>query len=232
MSKLDTQNINVLNYNENEVFVDSAKEHYKFNASRDGKTPTIVPMPLSELQYISSNTDIIITGWLTFDDYVKEEIYKELRIANWKEILSNDDIKDILTQPTMEGLQKIIDIENQTYFDRIRITMFKLMNDGVDITTKVSRIVNQRYEELQKRQRKSSIILTKKDTTVSADKVKELSEQNASLQSQLDEMKKMMEQMMAMQTASKVETKVENKEETVKETTTPKKAGRLPKKTN
>ena len=26
MSKLDTQNINVLNYNENEVFVDSAKE--------------------------------------------------------------------------------------------------------------------------------------------------------------------------------------------------------------
>ena len=132
----------------------------------------------------------------------------------------------------MEGLQKIIDIENQTYFDRIRITMFKLMNDGVDITTKVSRIVNQRYEELQKRQRKSSIILTKKDTTVSADKVKELSEQNASLQSQLDEMKKMMEQMMAMQTASKVETKVENKEETVKETTTPKKAGRPPKKTN
>ena len=32
MSKLDTQNINVLNYNENEVFVDSSKEHYKFNA--------------------------------------------------------------------------------------------------------------------------------------------------------------------------------------------------------
>ena len=231
MSKLDTQNINVLNYNENEVFVDSAKEHYKFNASRDGKTPTIVPMPLSELQYISSNTDIIITGWLTFDDDVKEEIYKELRIANWKEILSNDDIKEILTQPTMEGLQKIIDIENQTYFDRIRITMFKLMNDGVDITTKVSRIVNQRYEELQKRQRKSSFILTKKDTTVSADKVKELSEQNASLQSQLDEMKKMMEQMMAMQSNSHVETNTENKEETVKEES-PKKTGRPSKKIN
>ena len=231
MSKLDTQNINVLNYNENEVFVDSAKDHYKFNASRDGKTPTIVPMPLSELQYISSNTDIIVTGWLTFDTDVKEEVYKELRIANWKDILSNDNIKEILTKPTMEGLQKIIDIENQTYFDRVRIAMFNLMNDGVDITTKVSRIVNQRYDELQKRQRKSSIILTKKDTTVSADKVKELSEQNASLQSQLDEMKKMMEQMMAMQTASQVGTKVENKEETVKETTT-KKAGRPPKKTD
>lgn len=232
MSKLDTQNINVLNYNENEVFVDSAREHYKFNASRDGKTPTIISMSLSELQYIASNTDIIVTGWLTFDDDVKEEIYKELRINNWKDILSNEDIKDILTKPTMEGLQKLIDIENQTYFDRVRITMFKLMSDGIDITTKVSRIVNQRYDELQKRQRKSSIILTKKDTTVSADKVKELSEQNASLQSQLDEMKKMMEQMMAMQTASQVENKVENKEETVKVTTTPKKAGRPPRKTN
>ena len=38
MSKIDLQNITVLNYNENEVFVDSSKEHYKFNASRDGVT--------------------------------------------------------------------------------------------------------------------------------------------------------------------------------------------------
>lgn len=228
MSKLDTQNINVLNYNDNEVFVDSSKEHYKFNASRDGKTPTIISMPLSELQNISSNTDIIVTGWLTFDDEFKEEIYKELRIHNWKEILTNEDIRNILTKPTMEGLQKIIDIENQTYFDRIRIVMFKLMNDGVDITTKVARIVNKRYEELQKRQRKSSIILTKKDTAISADKVKELSEQNASLQNQLDEMRKMMEQMMVMQTASKVNS---NETETLQENT-PKKAGRPAKKVN
>ena len=232
MSKLDTQNINVLNYNENEVFVDSSKEHYKFNASRDGKTPSIIPMTLSELQNICSNTDIIVTGWLTFDDEVKEEVFKELRIPNWKDILTNKDIENILTHPTLEGLQKIIDIENQTYFDRVRITMFKLINRGVDVTTKVSRIVEQRYDELRRRQRVSSITLTKKDTQISGDQVKELAEQNASLQNQLDEMKKMMEQMMAMQTASKVETKVENKEETVKETTTPKKVGRPPRKTN
>src|SRR5574344_395435 len=131
MSKIDLQNINVLNYNENEVFVDSAKEHYKFNASRDGKTPSVIPMTLSELQNICSNTDIIITGWLTFDDDVKEEVFKELRIPNWKDILTNEDIEEILTHPTLEGLQKIINIENQTYFDRVRITMFKLINRGV-----------------------------------------------------------------------------------------------------
>lgn len=227
MSKIDTQNINVLNYNENEVFVNSAKEHYKFNASRDGRIPAVIPMPLSEVQNISSNTDIIITGWLTFDDDVKEDIFKELRIPNWKDILTNEDIEDILTHPTIDGLQKIIDIENLTYFDRVRMIMFKLINNGIDITTKVNRIVNQRYNELQNRQRKSRIILTKKDTSLPDDKVRELSEQNASLQSQLDEMKKMMEKMMEMQ-------KTTQSTEVVKEATTtvPKKAGRPPKKNN
>lgn len=230
MSKIDAQNINVLNYNENEVFVDSAKEHYKFNASRDGKTPSVIPISLSELQNICSNTDIIVTGWLTFDDDVKEEVFKELRIANWQDILTNKDIEDILTNPTMEGLQKIINIENQTYFDRVRIIMFKLMKQGVDITTKVSRIVEQRYDELRNRQRKSSIVLTKKDTNkvyATPDEVKELSAQNAALQSQLDEMKKMMEQMMSMQnTSNSVQTENENKEDAVADVPPKKKAGR------
>lgn len=234
MSKLDTQNINVLNYNENEVFVDSSKEHYKFNASRDGKAPSIIPMTLSELQNISSNTDIIVTGWLTFDDDVKEEIFKELRIPNWKDILTNKDIEEILTHPTLEGLQKIVNIENQTYFDRVRIIMFKLINNGVDITTKVSRIVEQRYDELRKRQRVSSIILTKKDTKTYAtpNEVKELSAQNVALQNQLDEMKKMMEQMMSTQNVSKEETikKTDDVEKTT--SATPKKASRPPKKTS
>ena len=230
MSKIDTQNINVLNYNENEVFV----EKYKFSASRDGKTPSIVTMSLSELKNICTNTDIIITGWLTFDDDVKEEIFKELRIPNWQDILTNGDIEDILTNPTMEGLQKIINIENQTYFDRVRIIMFKLMKQGTDITTKVSRIVEQRYDELRKRQRVSSIILTKKDTNktyATPDEVKELSAQNAALRNQLDEMKKMMRQMMSMQnTSNSYQSENVNKEETVVDTPPKKKAGR-PKKT-
>ena len=226
MSKLDTQNINVLNYNENEVFVDSSKEHYKFNASRDGKTPSIISMPLSELQNICSNTDIIVTGWLTFDNDVKEEIFKELRVPDWENILTNEDIEEILVHPTLEGLQKIIDIQNQTYFDRVRIIMFKLIRKGIDISTKVNRIITQRYDELRKRQRISSIALTKKDTQVSRNEVKALSEQNALLQTQLDEMKKMMEQMMAMQN------KESNNSNSGTTTQTKKKPGRPTKVTN
>lgn len=228
MSKLNNQTINVLNYNENEVFVDSSKEHYKFSASRNGETPSIVPMSFNELQYIASNTDVIMTGWLTVDDDRKEEIFTELRMPNWKDILSNKDIEKILTKPTLEGLQKIIDIENLTYFDRVRIIMFKLINDGIDVTTRVSQLVENRYKELQKRQRQSKITLVKKDTTIHPDQVKELSEQNNSLQLQLDEMKKMMEQMMSLQATQKVDdikqtdkSKHEEKKTTTKSTTKP-----------
>lgn len=230
MSKIDLQNITVLNYNENEVFVDSSKEHYKFNASRDGVTPTMQNIPISELQYICSNTDVIVTGWLTFDDDEKEEIYTALRLPNWREILTNEDISNILTNPTMEGLQRIIDITNLTYFDRVRIVMFRLLNDGVDISSKVKNVVDRRYEELQKRQRISSIILNPRieEKKVSNEQVQELSEQNAKLQEQLDEMKKMMAQFMSAQNISATEKESEKAtEETIK-----KKAGRPPKKSS
>ena len=230
MSKIDLQNITVLNYNENEVFVDSSKEHYKFNASRDGITPTMQNIPISELQYICSNTDVIVTGWLTFDDDEKDEIYTALRLPNWREILTNEDISNILTNPTMEGLQRIIDITNLTYFDRVRIVMFRLLNDGVDISSKVKNVVDRRYEELQKRQRVSSIILNPRigEKKVSNEQVQELSEQNAKLQEQLDEMKKMMAQFMSAQNISTTE----KESEKVTEEVTKKKAGRPPKKSS
>lgn len=230
MSKIDLQNITVLNYNENEVFVDSSKEHYKFNASRDGVTPTMQNIPISELQYICSNTDVIVTGWLTFDDDEKDEIYTALRLPNWREILTNEDISNILTNPTMEGLQRIIDISNLTYFDRVRIVMFRLLNDGVDISSKVKNVVDRRYEELQKRQRVSSIILNPRigEKKASNEQVQELSEQNAKLQEQLDEMKKMMAQFMSAQNISTTE----KESEKVTEEVTKKKAGRPPKKSS
>lgn len=230
MSKIDLQNITVLNYNENEVFVDSSKEHYKFNASRDGVTPTMQNIPISELQYICSNTDVIVTGWLTFDEDEKDEIYTALRLPNWREILTNEDISNILTNPTMEGLQRIIDISNLTYFDRVRIVMFRLLNDGVDISSKVKNVVDRRYEELQKRQRVSSIILNPRigEKKASNEQVQELSEQNAKLQEQLDEMKKMMAQFMSAQNISTTE----KESEKVTDEVTKKKAGRPPKKSS
>lgn len=200
MAQLDRDNIIVLNYNENQVCVDGSNENYNFRAS-NGIDPTINIMPMKELQFINSNTQIIKTGWLTFEDEFKEEIYKELRIANWEDILSHSDIEEILRNPTIDSLQKIIDITDSTYFDRVRMVMFRLINDGEDITTKVKSVVEDRYKELNRKIRKSNIKLSSKDiNNISSDKAKELEQQNVLLQAQLDEMKTMLAQMMAMQT--------------------------------
>lgn len=231
MSKINLQNITVLNYNENDVFVDSSKEHYKFNASRDGINPTMQDIPINELQYICSNTDILVTGWLTFNEDEKEEIFTALRVPNWRDILTNEDIREILTNPTMEGLQRILDITSITYFDRVRIVMFKLLSEGIDISSKVKNVVDRRYDELQKRQRITSIVLNPRveEKKISNEQVKELSEQNLKLQEQIEQMKQMMEKLMASQTSDSAGTSNTAK---VDAESPKKKAGRPPKKSS
>lgn len=231
MSIINLQNITVLNYNENDVFVDSSKEHYKFNASRDGINPTMQDIPINELQYICSNTDILVTGWLTFNEDEKEEIFTALRVPNWRDILTNEDIREILTNPTMEGLQRILDITSITYFDRVRIVMFKLLSEGIDISSKVKNVVDRRYDELQKRQRITSIVLNPRveEKKVSNEQVKELSEQNAKLQEQIEQMKQMMEKLMASQTSDSAGDSNTTK---VDAEAPKKKAGRPPKKSS
>ena len=173
---LDKDNILVLSYNENKVCVDGANETYNFNPS-NGVDPIINIMSLKDLQFINSNTGLIKTGWLTFQDDEKEEIFKELHIRDWKSILTNEDIKAIMLNPSIEGLQKLIDISDETYFDRVRIALHILTTDGEDVSSRVKNIVDARYKELVRKQRKTSIVLSAKDVPVSNDKAKELVEQ-------------------------------------------------------
>lgn len=201
---LDKDNILVLSYNENKVCVDGANETYNFNPS-NGVDPIINIMSLKDLQFINSNTGLIKTGWLTFQDDEKEEIFKELHIRDWKSILTNEDIKAIMLNPSIEGLQKLIDISDETYFDRVRIALHILTTDGEDVSSRVKNIVDARYKELVRKQRKTSIVLSPKDVPVSNDKAKELEAQNAELKSQLEEMKAMITQFMAMQNQNVVQ---------------------------
>ncbi len=206
MSKLDTQNISVLNYNENSVFVDTATNHYTFRGSKDGKRPVEVPMPLNEVKYIASNTNLIDTGWLTFEDEFKREIFEDyLKIRDWEEILTNERIEEILLHPTVDGLRKLIEITNITQFDRVRIVMHRLKSDNADITMKVENLVNTRYKELTRRLRKSKIVITAKDvgSSIGSDEADTLRKQNESLQAQMAEMQLMMKRMMEQQSVPK-----------------------------
>lgn len=222
---LDKDNILVLSYNENKVCVNGANEAYNFNPS-NGIDPVINIMSLKDLQFINSNTGLIKTGWLTFQEDEKEEIFKELHIRDWENILTNEMIKDIMLNPSIEGLQKLIDITDEVYFDRVRIILHILITDGEDISSRVKNIVDARYKELVRKQRKTSIVLSQKDISVSNSKAKELEAQNAELKSQLEEMQKMMSQLMEMQKQNTTVVTEEKSTTTTASSTTKKPVGR------
>lgn len=194
----EADKIGVLNYNENRVSVEVAPgKHYGFEPSPDGINPTVILMTLDEIRYIN-NTNAFRSGMLFFDKRREEEVYNELNITDWKNILTNDDIREIILHPTYEGLSRIIAIKNSSEFERVRTVLHKLKSDNnCDISVRVSQIVSTRYKELAKRQIYTSIELTKKDIPDVADNeiVDELKNQNAAMQEQIEQMKKMIENM-------------------------------------
>lgn len=211
-----TEKINVLNYNENRVSVEVApNKSYSFEPSPDGITPTVIPMTIDEIRY-ANNSSAFKNGTLFFDKTREEEIYKELNIIDWENILTNDNIREIILHPTYDGLSRIVAIRDSAAFERVRAVFHKLKQDNTyDISVRVAQIINARYKELINRKIKSSITLTKKDIPEIANsaEVDELKAQNAAMQEQMAQMQKLIEQMMTTQNAK---SSVENNEETPK----------------
>lgn len=218
----ETEKINVLNYNENRVStMVSPTEHYGFDPSPDGITPTVVPMTIDQIRY-ANNTTAFKGGLLFFERDKEAEIYEKLGISNWKDILRNEDIREILIHPTYDGLQKLIKIKDVSTFERVRAALHKLTMEGShDVSIRVVQIVDTRYKELQDKKVNTSIVLEKKDVPVAkSQEVENLRAENKAMQEQMQKMQEMMEQLLK-QSASK--------EETVQ--ATQKKASGRPKKT-
>ena len=86
-----------------------------------------------------------------------KEFYEALNIYSYKDILTNSKIEKILKTPTIEGLTKILEIEDDSLFERVRTILIKLKNlNGFNISTKVIDLVNIRYSELKKGKKKNS----------------------------------------------------------------------------
>lgn len=198
----ESEKISVLNYNENRVsLVVAPDKSYSFDPSVDGTTPTVIPMTMDEIRY-ANNSGAFKNGMLFFDPNREQDVYESLNIANWKDILKNKDIENIIITPTYDGLTKLISIKDSAVFERIRTVYQKIKNEGTnDVSVRVEQIIKTRYKELLNRQINTSIVLTKKDVPekVSTDEVDALKAQNRSMQEQLEKMQKMMEQMMAGQ---------------------------------
>lgn len=216
MSVKNLEIINVLNYNHNAVSVKTKDSGYLMQPADEDGTPSILPLTPSEIEYINGNSNAFKLGILRFEKEIEEEVYtKLLKINNWKNILTNQEIENIIKNPTLEGLQRLIDIKSSTEFERVRgiVTYLKNNNDN-HISIQVERIINERYKELINHQIKSNIVLRPKDITTNekvSEEVNELKNQNKALQNQLTELQEMLKKMME----TKVDT-VQNKKEEIK----------------
>ncbi len=198
--------INVLNYNENVVTISTRDNGYAF-APAEGDVPSIVPLTPTEIEYVNSNSNAFKSGILRFPKELEEEIYLDLRIVGWKDILTNQDIIGILTSPTIEGLQKIISIKNPSSFERVRGLFTKLRNsEEVDISIRVEKIINARYRELSNRQSKSDIQVVERDikqNTIDSEEVAQLKLQVEQMQKMITEMAKPKEEVAAVEVEKK-----------------------------
>ena len=218
--------IPVYNYNECYVFIPTEMMTHTLEPCREN-IPTVDHLSASEILYVNGISDCFRTGLVQFADEDKEEIFTELlKFSEWKSILTNKDIEDLLLNPTMEGLQEIIDIRNPSVFDRIRSIFTRIKeNYEDDLSNRVIKIIEARYLEFKRGILKSAIEIKLKDTKkaeTSAEEINAIKEQNVILMAQLEEMKKMI----------MIQTKTPVEEKEIKEPVVPeeKNGGRQPKK--
>ena len=151
-----------------------------------------------------------------FGEDVREEVYNALHINDWKSLMSNAEIKRILTEPTKEGLEKLINITNNSVFDRVMSILVSMKNSGTaDISTRVVRTVEARADELRKGIRKTNIkiMLNKTDTAADSAELDSVKAENAKLQEQIVALQKQIsESMNNSGTAEKAENETADKE--------------------
>lgn len=194
MSIKENVSIPVYNYNESNICIPTNISTHILPPAVDG-VPSVDYLSFAEINYINGISDCFRTGLVRFDDKDKEEIYTALGFANWENILTNDEIRDILLNPTIDGLQKIIDVTNASIFNRIRTIFVSLKeNTDNDISNRVIKIMETRELEFKRGIYKTQIVLKPKDVSekpVSNDEINAIKEQNAILMVQLAEMQKM-----------------------------------------
>lgn len=166
MATIETKTYPMYNYGTSKIIV----------ALRDGSVvveggtrdcPTAYPFTMSELQQIANISTVIQSGYLRPAKEDAEYIYETLRIRDWKDILTEEDIEYIVLHPTVEGLTKLINIKDTFYFERVYGVFVGLKNVNVPIAANVDRLLRGRYKELQKGKVTTDYIVHEKDLPIS-----------------------------------------------------------------
>lgn len=182
------------------------RRDYIFPPCLDGE-PTMNFVDFEEIEYAHSRGNLFTLGQLIFDEADQDGMYQALGIKNWKsKVWFNKDIEDIILNPTLDKMQRVIDIKEVITFERVRGMMVRFMNEGRDVSQNVINLINARYRELNAGNTTTKIVIRPADVEqkVSVDEVE-------SLKRQLAEMQKMMSKMM---NASSSEDQAQNNNDT------------------
>lgn len=146
----------VYNQSGSKVVISTKDNDYLFE-SGSVNFPYAISLRLEEIMSANMKGNAFKDGWLTFDEVDEEYLYNKLKIVNWKNILKDKDIEDIVLRPTKEGLQKIIDINNMNYFNRVIGVITGLKSVQIDIPNLSKVVIEAREYELKHNVRKTEI---------------------------------------------------------------------------
>lgn len=181
--------------------------------------PTLVTVQFSDCEYVNGQSSAFRTGLLIpkLNEEENKEFYEALNIYNYTDILTNSKIEKILKSPTIEGLTKILEIEDDSLFERVRTILIKLKNlNGFNISMKVIDLVDKRYAELKRGIRKTNYVIQDShinNEIIGSETLEQLKEQkakNEQLERELNELKANMAKLMQSQINS-TETEVNEK---------------------
>lgn len=189
------QEFMVYNHSGSKIVISTKDSEYLFE-SGSVKEPYGISLRLEEIVSANMKGDAFKNGWLTFDSDDEEYIYSVLKILDWKNILKNWEIEDILLHPTKIGLEKIVKINNTQYFERVIGVMTGLNSAFYDIPTLSNIVVKAREDELKNGHKKSDIKIENiisKDTVLSLNEINaELTERNEQLINENSNLKSML----------------------------------------
>lgn len=191
MNIRDKKDIRVYNECPFQVNLVGQQKEYIFPPCENDE-PTMNFVSFSEIEYAHSRGRLFTIGLLRFDEKDQDEMYDALGIKDWRnKVWFAEDVEDVVLNPTLEKMQRVIDVKDLTTIERVRGKMVSLVNQGRDVSQNVINIINSRYKEINSGNMNSKIVIRSADVekTVSHDEVDEL-------KAQLAHMQKLMEQMM------------------------------------
>lgn len=198
--------IKVFNYTNSKICVESANRGYVFDPIKDS-VPSLEVMSFDEIEYINSKGEIFRSGALRFEESQEEEIFEALRYPQWRDtLISEDDIDDIIFNPTIENQKRLISIKNTGTIERIRAKLVyynNLEKDGV--SHKITNMINERFDELRRGAYNSKIVVGEIKRVNTADEIEGIKEQNETLKDELEKMKAMMSEMLAKKAESETD---------------------------